>query len=472
MGETEADDRITWPLIRAGLITCFGSILTHLSTTTVNVALDTLIVELDSTLTQIQWVTTGYLLTLTLILPLTRWAASRVGMKRLYVSCLAGFMLTSLLCGLAWSAESLIAFRMLQGATGGLLAPILQSMIGQLAGPRRVGRLMALVGAPVLLSPLLGPVVGGAMVQYLNWRWLFAFNVPIALLGIALAWRYLPRDEKPVPLRFDALGLLLISPGMALATFAVSEFGHAGTLAAPLVAWPLVGGVVLTALFAGHALRKGEAALLDLRLLLNPLFTAATLIQFIAAIASFGGQLLLPLYFLQAGGYSPAMVGLLLIPQSLGTFIALPFTGRYTDRGSPALVCLVGILCFLAGTAPFMFLAEAPPYWLLGLGQFFRGLGIAATGSAAMVIAYRDMPREAMPNASTVQNMIQRFGAPVGTALMAVMLQYRTAAEIAEGATQAVALTGAFAQTFALNFALILPLFACVWVMARRQGKR
>jgi len=472
MQQAPDDDRITWPLIRAGLITCFGSILTHLSTTTVNIALDRLIVDLDSTLAQIQWVSTGYLLTLSLALPLTRWATARMGMKRLYIWCLAGFGFTSLLCGLAWSAESLIGFRMLQGVAGGLLAPMLQGMIAQLAGPRRMGRLMAMVGVPVLLSPLLGPVLGGVLVQYLSWRWLFAFATPVALLGIWFAWRYLPESESRTPLRLDFTGLLLISPGMALATFAVAEFGHAGTVLAPMVIGPLLVGIALSLLFGVHAFRKGESALLDLRLFFNPMFTAASMVAFLVAIGSFGGQLLLPLYYLQVGGHSPAHVGLLLIPQGVGMIAALPFTGRYSDRGNPALVCTIGILFYLAGTAPFLWLGQDPAYWMLGTGQFLRGVGIAAMTTPAMAVAYRHLTRDAMPNASTVQNMVQRFGAPLGTALLAVMLQYRFVAESAHDPVRTHALATAYAQTFMLNFALALPIFVAAWVIFREHRRR
>src|SRR5580692_11151265 len=178
-----ADAPLEGRLLRLLLIAAFGSVLLNLSSTSINVAIDKLMVDLHAPLSEIQWIVTGYLLALTLVLPSFRWAVERLGSRRLYVACLLAFTATSALCACAWSAPSLIAFRVLQGAVGGLLAPLTQTLIAQLAGPARMGRAVSIISIPVLVSPVLGPVLGGVLIQHLSWRWLFLFNVPLAFGG-------------------------------------------------------------------------------------------------------------------------------------------------------------------------------------------------------------------------------------------------------------------------------------------------
>ncbi len=472
MEETHGgSDRITWPQARIALAASFGAFLTNIAMTTINVAIDRLIIELDSTLAAIQWVSTGYLLTLSLVLPLMRWAATRVGMKRLYLWCLFGFALTSALCGLAWSAGSLIAFRALQGAVGGLLAPMFQTMIAQLARPTQIGRMMNIVGIPILLSPLLGPLVGGFLIESLSWRWIFLINTPLALWGIWYAWRRLPADAKPIPTPLDMTGMLLICPGLALVTYGISAFGHTGTLNDWTVLVPTLGGILLVMGFAVHALRRGETALLDLRLFHEPVFTACAVTVFVMGIGSLGGQLILPLYYQQAGGQSALDAGLLLAPQGLGLMLSAPVSGRLADQANPGKVLIAGLLLIVIGTLPFAFASYDPPYWLLSLALVLRGVGIGTMMTPALTVAYRRLPKHAIPNATTVISMIQRFGAPIGTALMAVVVQWRFGIEVASLPKDA-ALAAAFSQTFILNIAVFLPGLFAGLVLMRTSAAR
>src|SRR5215210_7847707 len=172
-----------------------GVIMSILDTTIVNVALETLSRELDAPLNTIQWVATGYLLALATVIPLTGWMSERFGSRRIWMTSVALFGLGSALCGLAWSAESLIAFRVLQGFGGGMIMPVGMSLLAQTAGPSRVGRVMSVVGVPMLLGPVFGPVIGGLIVDNASWRWIFYVNLPVAVLALALARRLLHADQ-------------------------------------------------------------------------------------------------------------------------------------------------------------------------------------------------------------------------------------------------------------------------------------
>src|ERR671938_1036773 len=196
-----------------------------LDTTIVNVALESLSRELHSSLQTIQWVATGYLLALASVIPLTGWAAERFGPKRVWTTVVGAFVATSALCGLAPSANALIGFRVLQGFAGGMIMPIGMITLAQTAGPERVGRVMSVVGVPMLLAPVLGPVLGGLIVTHLSWRWIFLVNLPIGLIGLLLAARLMPaaravgRGGADAPSRLDWQGPLPLSPGIGLGGF-------------------------------------------------------------------------------------------------------------------------------------------------------------------------------------------------------------------------------------------------------------
>src|ERR671921_1523442 len=220
-------------------------VMSILDTTIVNVALETLARRLSAPLDTIQWVSTGYLLALATVIPLTGWASERFGAKRIWMVSVALFGVASALCGLAWSAESLIFFRFLQGFGGGMIMPVGMSLLMQAAGPHRVGRVMSVIGVPMLLGPILGPVIGGVIVDNASWRWIFYVNVPIAAVALGLAWRLLHADHgRGDAGRLDWRGLLLLSPGLGGVVFGLSESESQGGFGAAIVLAPILAGVV------------------------------------------------------------------------------------------------------------------------------------------------------------------------------------------------------------------------------------
>ncbi len=214
-------------LRRLALVVVLGSIMSILDTTIVNVAIATLARDFRAPLSTVQWVSTGYLLALAMTIPLTGWAVERFGAKRMWIASLALFLLGSALSGAAWSIQSLIVFRILQGIGGGMIMPIGQSIMATAAGPQRMGRVMSLLGVPMLLGPILGPVIGGLILDSVSWRWIFYVNLPIGIVAIALAFRILPGHERTDRAnRLDVLGLCLLSPGLGLLVYGLSQAGQ------------------------------------------------------------------------------------------------------------------------------------------------------------------------------------------------------------------------------------------------------
>ena len=247
--ETERLNPGIWKVTSVAVL---GSFLAQIDATVVNVSLSSLAVELHSSLSAIQWVTSGYLLALALMLPLNGWMVDRIGAKALYLWCFTAFTLSSALCGMAWSANSLIAFRILQGMSGGLLAPMAQMMMARAAG-KHMARVLGLAALPIMLAPILGPVIAGAILQYASWRWLFLINLPVGALALVLAVLFLPGDREEIrPRDFDLIGFALLSPGLVLFLYGSEHLGERTGLMI------LLFSLVLLAVFIRTATRRRQ----------------------------------------------------------------------------------------------------------------------------------------------------------------------------------------------------------------------
>jgi len=443
-------DRIDPTVWKISAVVMLGSFLANLDATVVNVSLSTLAMELHSSLSEIQWVTSGYLLALTLTLPLNGWLVDRIGAKALYLCCFSAFTLSSSLCAFSWSVDSLVAFRVLQGMSGGLLAPMAQMMMARHAGKHMV-RVMSYAAVPVLFAPILGPVIAGAILQYASWRWLFLINLPVGTLAIVLAVLILPKDREELrPRGLDLVGLALLSPGLVLFLYSAENLGNRNGLAALVVSIALLAAFLLT------AAKKGDRALIDLRLFKGKVFSASAVTQFLANGITFAGQMLIPIYLIRAGGLSPSATGWLLAPLGLGMMCTYPMLGTLTKRFGIRRVSAGGALLAFAGTLPFLCLAShGLVRGVLVVALFIRGMGLSAVGMPSIASAYASVQRQELPMATTALNIIQRLGGPTLTTLCATFLGWR----LASTSLHDVAL-GPYTAAFLLLCALHALLFA------------
>ncbi len=446
-------------------VVLLGAIMSILDTTVINVALDRLAIDFHASLTTIQWVVTGYTLALAGVIPLTGWAADRFGPKRLYLGSLALFMLGSALCAVAWSAGSLIAFRVLQGFGGGMVMPIVMTILTRKAGPERMGRVMGLLGMPMLAAPILGPILGGWLVDDVSWRWIFLINVPIGIVAIALAMVVLERDEPQPAHRLDWLGMALLSPGLTALIFGLAESSDGGFGATR--SWlPIVAGAALIAGFLRHSWEAREP-LIDVRTFTRTAAgpAAATLALF--AIAFFGSLLLIPLYYQTVRGASALEAGLLMAPLGFGSMITMPLAGKLTDLYGPGRWPAYGIPLLVLGLAPFSFVDAGTSYVLLCGFSFVLGLGMGMAMMPTMTAAMQAVPKAAIARTSTAMNILRQSGASIGTAILSVLL----ASAIGDAHSRAPEpLAEAFAHTFRWGLALLA--LALVPALAMALGGR
>src|SRR6266511_4008142 len=279
-------------LLVLGAVVVLGTIMSILDVTIVNVAIPTLGSDFHTSISTIQWVMTGYLLSFASVIPLTGWATERFGAKRVWLVSLLLFMLGSVLSGFAWSIGSLVGFRAVQGLGGGMIVPVGQTILAQAAGPKRIGRVMSVIGVPLLLGPVFGPVIGGALVGQVSWRWIFFINLPVGVAAVVLAQRLLPDAKPQLGQRLDLRGLALLSPGIAVFLYGMSEAGNQGGFSEP---------------------RTIVAALLGLGLVARRGFASAAATNFLLGVALFGSLILLPLYYQTVRQETPLATGLLLV---------------------------------------------------------------------------------------------------------------------------------------------------------------
>jgi EmrB/QacA subfamily drug resistance transporter len=408
--------------LRIAVAVLTGGIAVILDSTIVSVALHELATDLGVGIGTIQWVGTAYLLALGVVIPTVGWLQGRLGAKRLWIAALTLFLLGSVLCSVAWSAPSLIAFRVVQGLGGGAMIPLMTTMIMQATPERDRGRMMSVVALPIAIGPILGPVIGGLILGVGDWRWLFLVNVPLCLIGLVLATRLIPADEPGRRGRLDLVGLALLSPALVALLLGLSNvsgdggFGHLDVLV------PLIGGAVLLGTFVLWALRRRGAALVDLEVLRSRPTWAATALMFLSGASLYGAMLLLPLYWQELRGMSALGAGLLLIPQGVGSLLSRSVAARLLERLSARWVSIIGFLLVALATVPFALAGPHTATWALTATLFVRGLGLGMVIIPLMTVAFLGLDREQMPHASIVTRIAQQVGGSAGTALLAVVL--------------------------------------------------
>ncbi|WKD32296.1 MDR family MFS transporter [Streptomyces xanthophaeus] len=398
-----------------------------LDETIVNVGVKTLSGEFGSPLATIQWVTAGYLLAVAVATPFAGWAVDRFGGRTMWLVAVSVFVLGSLLSGIAWSAESLIAFRVVQGLGGGMIVPVVQTVLATTAGPSRVAKAMALISIPLTLGPILGPVVGGVLVDAVSWRWMFLINLPIGIVALFLALRTLPKEshggrpDEPL----DVLGLVLLSPGFAALVFGITTAAHTGDATSPKVLGALGLGVLLLLGYLVHALRTSTTPLIDVRLFANRGFTMAVVTMFFVGAVANTLLFLTPLYYQQSRGFGALHAGLLLIPSGVLGAAGAITSGKTAHKVTARLTSTVGMTVAALGTLVFTQAGPDTNSALLSVALGLTGFGIGLTAPGTMAFMYQAVGEASAPRATSALFIFNQIGGALGIAVVALTVQQR-----------------------------------------------
>lgn len=486
-------DTIDAAVLKVAGVVVLGAIMSILDITVVNIALPTFQTAFDPAnplpYSTVAWTVTAYTLALATVIPLTGWAADRFGTKRLYILAVILFTAGSALCATAGSIEMLIGFRVIQGLGGGMLMPLGMTIMTRAAGPARMGRLMAILGVPMLLGPIFGPILGGWLIEVASWHWIFLINVPIGLIAVAYALWALPSDAPEPSESFDVIGMLLMSPGLALFLYGVSSIPGEGTVASSKVLIPFCIGLAMLVTFVFYSFRP-KHPLLDLRLFHNRRLTVATITMFLFAAAFFGGLLLVPTYFQEVRGENTLHAAYLMVPQGIGAMITMPIAGALADRIPVGRIVPFGLLLITGGMFALTQVGPDTSYWGYMIpGLFVMGLGMGGTMMPIMTSALKTLTAHQVARGSTLLNITQQIASSVGVAVISVVFTSNLKAQplagpaiaaqkdpaiaeklgpagVQEGLAQA---ADAFGQTFLVAAILVATTLIAAWFLPRRH---
>ena len=407
------------------LISVFGMFMNLLDLTIVNVAVPVLAFELDASAQEVQWVVTAYLLAVAVGIPVSGWAGDRFGTKLMFVLALAFFTIGSALCAFAWNIESLIVFRGLQGLGGGLLMPVSQTMVFRAFPQQERSKAAGILIVPTTFAPASGPLVGGIILDYLAWPWIFLVNIPVGVIAIVLAIAFLREQREDAPGRIDIPGLVLASGGLAVFLYGLAEAGERG-FGDPVVLGFGGAGLVLLALFVLVELRTKEP-LIDVRLFANRLFAVANASQAVAFMGFSATLFLLPLILQLERGLSPFESGLATFPQAIGVMVMAPLLARIYPIVGPRRLVAVGLLAASATTVPLILMdLETDLWWVRGT-MFARGMGFSMMLVPLQTAAFAQISMADTGRATAALNATRQVAQSFGVAIIATVLTSRLA---------------------------------------------
>jgi EmrB/QacA subfamily drug resistance transporter len=409
------------------IVFIFGLFMDLMDTTIVNVAIPSLRRDFHASTSLVEWTVTGYLLSLAVVIPAAGWLSDRYGTKRIFLFAMGIFVTASAACGLAQGIEQLIVFRFLQGIGGGMMTPVGTAMLSREFPGAERAKASAILSIPVVLAPTVGPVLGGWLIEYVSWRWIFYVNLPVGIAGMAMAFTVLEEHREAYAQRgFDVPGLLTGSGAAAMVLYAVSRAGADGW-GSPEVAGFGLGGLALMAIFAAIELTV-EYPILDLRLFKRWLFASGNLMM-MAAFAAFGGfALLLTLFLQDLRLYTPLQAGLLQAPSSIGTAVSLPLASVLYPRLGPRRMMLAGFGLAALTILPFYFVGLETPVWVIVLLLVVRGLPFAFAAVASQTLLFGPIESEKQGPAASIYSTLRQAASSFGVALIITISLSRTRA--------------------------------------------
>lgn len=410
-------------VLSAAWAIALGAIAPMLDSTMVNIAIDQLTKTFQTDLAMIQWAITGYVLAMAMAVPIAGWLMNHFNGKKIFIGAVILFGITSILAGISWNVTSFIVFRLLQGFSAGIITPLMSTLLVKTAGPENVGRVMAIVSTPMIFGPILGPVLGGFIVQAASWRWIFFINVFIILIAAPLMAKTLPNfDPFNRKSKLDIFGIADLSIMSAALIYGISKAAdHATFKNSESLLWTGV-GIICLVVYIFYDRFKKHATVLPLTIFSHRSFKASSIGLFFANIAIMGPMLILPLFFQNFRHFSAMEAAIAMIPQGVGMLITRPLIGKMIDKLGAKYVVIVSLIISLIGTIPLVFVTNTTSMVWIALILFIRGTSFGGINLPLTSDAYTGLKDEELPDAGVGINIIENLGSSFGSAMIATVV--------------------------------------------------
>ena len=411
-----------------GIVTACAMIATlmqALDNTIANVALPYMMGSLSSTLDQITWVLTSYIVAAAIFTAPVGWLAARFGRKNLFLACLAGFTIASMLCGSADSLAQMVVYRFLQGTFGAALVPLSQATMLDLYPIEQRGSAMAIWGMGVMVGPILGPTLGGYLTDIYNWRWVFFINLPFGIVAIAGLWLFLRETRRDAALRFDWVGFAVLSLGIGALQLMLDRGEHLDWFGSTEIAIEAVLAGLGIYLFLMH-LFTADKPFITPRIFRDLNFVAGLLVMFAVGMVLLSSAALLAPWLQNLGGYSVSEAGLLMVPRGVGTMIAMMIAGRLSNRVDPRLLMLIGLL-LIAGSL-WQMTGWTPEIAIFSFAatSVVQGFGLGFVFIPLQVIAFATLPVELRTEGTALFSLMRNVGSAIGISITSFLLAQNT----------------------------------------------
>ncbi|MDO7905671.1 MDR family MFS transporter [Paenibacillus sp. JX-17] len=410
-------------VLMAAWAIALGAIAPMLDSTMVNIAIDKLTKDFNTTLAIVQWAVTGYVLALAAAVPVSGWLMNQFNGKKIFIGAVIAFGITSVFAGASWDISSFILFRLLQGFSAGVITTLMFTLLVKIAGQENLGRIMAIVSTPMIFGPILGPVIGGFIVQGASWHWIFFINVFIVLIIAPLMMKTVP-DFEPFNKnsKLDAFGILNLSIMSAALIYGITKAAdHSSFNNEETILWVGIGFILAVIYLVYNRIRKNQTVL-PMNLFTHKSFSASSIGLFLANIALMGPMLILPLFFQNFRHFTAVEAAVALIPQGIGMLVTRPFIGKMIDRIGAKFVVMVSVVLSLLGSIPLIFITDQTSMIWISIVLFIRGASVGGISIPLTSDAYTGIDSKQLPEAGVGINIIENLGSSFGSALIATIV--------------------------------------------------
>ncbi|MBP1948282.1 MDR family MFS transporter [Virgibacillus litoralis] len=404
----------------------FGTFTVILNNSMLNPTLPTFMRLFDVDAVAVSWMLTIFMVSMGMTMPLTGYLGDRFGKKRIYIIGLIIFMIGSISGAVSSDLGMVIISRAIQGTAGGLMMPIAMALIFNAFPKNERGLAVGIYGVAAMVAPAIGPTVGGVVIEFFTWQFLFLFNLPFALLGILFSTKYLAPTEKNQAIKFDLFGFLLISSGVGSILYALGRGATLELLLSPLSVGLILTGLILIYIFVKYE-NKQEQPLLDLSIFKIPTYTVSIAITATASIGLFSGIFLLPLLIQEVYGLGEIQTGLLFLPAALLSGVFMTLGGRILDKKGPKYVVPIGLVILGGFTLALGFNTLSTSFWFILILNSVRGAGLGMCNMPATTAGMNAIPDHQVAQGSAMNNVIRQIFSSFGIVFFSIYYEVRRA---------------------------------------------